>query len=259
MDDSEGLLLVTSCLRRLRNEYPADIGLRLPAWKECVFSQFDSGHFPDERDYFLGQLELSAATCARWIGDREASLGFLNRAELHFGHTADAGIGLTDVELSRLVVRYDMGYYDEVLAALPAAQARADSLGMTLSLAKSRMLEGVVLKGLGRVEESLRPLILACESEAISRSPSLSAFAHEFLADSCVLGGFREEANRLLKSASETLGQEDAPTARAFLKLLVGQSLRLEGDLERALLAYLEAREDWGLSVPIDGTPTQRS
>jgi len=169
----------------------------------------------------------------------------LNNAEETLRATVDADASLTDVRLARLVARYEMGHFEEVLNALPAVQVAAESLGMLATLAKSRILEGTAFKGLGRVEESLQPLVLACESEPIRRSATLRAFAYEHLADSCLLSGRRSEAGRLLRSVANDLKNTDAPTAQALLKLIVGQSFRIEGKLERALLSYRRARDEW--------------
>ncbi|HEY7113737.1 MAG TPA: hypothetical protein VIA45_12470, partial [Thermoanaerobaculia bacterium] len=151
----------------------------------------------------------------------------MDDAEQFYQATVDSRASLTELQLSRLVTRYEMGHYDEVLKGLPVVRAIAGDLGMITTFAKSQMLEGVTLKALGRLEESVGPLTLACTNEVIRRNPMLSAFAHEHLADSFLLGGRGSEGRTLLRSVAESLKSIDAPTAHAVLKMLVGQCFRL--------------------------------
>lgn len=243
--DAESLLTVTSVLRDLRNEHPAVVERKLPALREWVDLNFRPPSFRDEREYFLAELELSAAVCAKWAGCCQASLEIIERAKRLFSQTREAESGTLDAEVLRLSIRYETGHYDEVLRELPGLQTRLNSSGMATSLAKSWLLEGVALKSMGRVVESLRPLRLALESEPCRRSAVLRTFALGFLADSCILAGRRGEALNFLKAAAESLGEKDTPTARTHLKAVVGEGHRIDGDVSRAIAAYREAREEW--------------
>ena len=246
LGDAESLLALTSILRTLRNQCPARLCRILAQIREWVASHFNPSSFHDERNYFLGQLELSAAICARWAGDRQGSFEMLARAESFFSGGADSEIGTVEVGMVRLIAKYEMARCDEILQELPPLQARASSLGMVTALAKSWILEAEALKSVGRIQDSFVPLRRAFESEAVRRSSLLRTFVLEFFAESCTIGGMREEAATFLNAAASTLNAEpDAGIARTFLKLLVAENLVLSGDSERAISVYLEAREDW--------------
>ena len=176
----------------------------------------------------------------------EGALRILEQAESWFRNAVDAEAGLVDVELVRLVTRYDMGHYDEVLGDLPNLQSRARALGMETLFAKTKMLEGVVLKSLGHVAASYAPLRQAVESEVVRGNPTLLVFAIESLADSYSVGGRSDQASDLLRAVAEALPETGAPTARAFLTMQLGQARLLAGDFEGSVRISIVLRERFG-------------
>jgi tetratricopeptide (TPR) repeat protein len=243
--DPETLFSICTILKEKRNATPAAVANQLPSLREWVDARFWPKNFSDEREYFLGQIEFSIAVCSRWLGDRESVALWLDRAEQRYARTVEPETGRAEVELLRLVTRYETGHYDSVFASIPSLQSRLRSLGMATPLVKSEILRAAVLKNLGRVGDSIVPLQTALESDAIAGNVSVKAFALESLGDTYSLLGRFKEAADCFQAAFALLGQRESPTAQAFLKLAVGEMFRIQGQMDRALKAFREALQDY--------------
>ena len=245
LQDSESLFSICSAARGTRNSAPSRLALELPSLYEWVAARFSPESFPDERNYFLAQLETSMGVCARWLGHREKSLAWLRRAEEQFQNTVEPDTGVAEVEFCRLTTLYDMGRYSEVVGALPALQDRMRTLGMTSALVKSEMLMGSTLKCMGRVGESAEPLERIVASPVLDGDVQLRAFVLEFLADSYTLQGRFAEAAECAAAVLPIVERGKVPTALAFLKLVSGESLRIQGQFEAAIEAFRGALRDY--------------
>ena len=126
LGDSEDLLAVCALLRQGRNERPELLAESLPRIRRWIETHFRPSVFRDERDYFLAQINLSAGACFRWIGQRQLAAESYGEAAKLFARTVEPNTGKAEVDCCRLVLRYDEGRFDEVLAALPesATQTR---------------------------------------------------------------------------------------------------------------------------------------
>jgi hypothetical protein len=229
----------------MRNTDPAETARQIDALYGWVIKRFQPMHFPDERDYFLAQLEMTAASCARWLGRKETCFALLDRAESRLQMTAEPETGRAEIMLLRLVVAYESHDCRRALAAIPELQQRLRRLGMTTTLGMSQILHCGILKDLGRTEEATATIRAALGTEIFNRSTSLRAFALEHLADCHALSRRLEEAATCLRDVAALTRGANPSVAACHSRLVLGEILRLNGDLSEALESYRAGREDF--------------
>ncbi|MGH9368478.1 MAG: hypothetical protein ACRD3M_12475, partial [Thermoanaerobaculia bacterium] len=242
---SDELFFVCSILRKRCNASPAVLADEVRALHDWVDQRFWPCNFVDEREYFLAQMEHVAASCARWLGDREACLSWVRAAEGRYDRTVEPESGRAELMMLRLAVLYERHDLVEALSGIPELQARLRALGMMRALAKCEILLSAVLKDLGRVSESTVILEAALKTEVLTQVPDLRAFALEQLADCHGLSGRFEECAACLRSAAALLEGSLGTTAGGYGKIILGEALVVRGDLEGAVAAYRTGREDF--------------
>jgi tetratricopeptide (TPR) repeat protein len=248
---AETLFCLCSTLREKRNVCPSDLGEKMPLLYKWLSESDRPKSFPDEREYFLGQMALTASTCARLTGNLDSSFAWNRRAETDFEATLEPDTGKAEIGLLRLINLYDMGSSLTVLEALPALERQFRDLGMATPLVKAQILHSAALKKLTRFEESVGPLEQAITDGFLENDIGLKAFVLESLGESYALVGRFDEASSCINDAMALLRKTDRPIAVAWLKLVLGEVFRIRGELARALEAYREAERDYGvLNLP---------
>jgi hypothetical protein len=100
---------------------------RIYRWVEA--SAVSLGLF-DERDYFLGEVALTAGNAARQLGKRDEAECWFDRAEAGFRHTVNPAPLMANVAYARLALCYDRRQYQRVFETLPSLSASFKKLGM---------------------------------------------------------------------------------------------------------------------------------
>jgi tetratricopeptide (TPR) repeat protein len=238
--DGLGLFALCSLLRERRNSSPATLHEQVYALREWVEERFWPVDFQDERDYFLGQMELALASSSRWLGEHAMSLAWLETAERRVVGRGRESMR-AEVNLVRLMVVNDRHDAKSVLSAIPAIQERLQSLGMATALAKTELLRGSALRALGKLAEATAVIEAALQSDAISRMPHLRAFGLEQLADCHALSGRVQDCAAALGEAERLFGEGSATFAGAgYRRMIAGEALVVAGDLEGAVGEYRE-------------------
>ena len=209
--DAETLFLVCASARRRRNIDPQTVSPSLLSIHEWVLNFFQPKSFPDEREYFLAQLELSIGTCRRWAGLRGEALLWIDRAQDRATGLPDSVVLLAEAEAHRLCTWHEMGRHEDVLGRLPALQSTFRALGMRSSLVRSELLLGGSLIVMGRGQEATEAIQRALQDPLLIEDGSLRAFALSILTDSYMLQGRFGEALEVARQALTVLDEEDVP------------------------------------------------
>jgi tetratricopeptide (TPR) repeat protein len=193
--------------------------------------------FTDEREYFLAQLDLSAASCERWLGHWTRSLELLSRAETLFEATVEPTTGHLETLFTRLVLSCERHDYDVVLATVPQLEEKLRFLGMETVLAKCHILKAETLKRLGRIDEARAEFEAVLKTGPVQRLHPLKGIVLGQLADCDVISGRLESAvDKIAQSLRETGLGGSVSTCHA--KMIYGEAARRGGDLTTALSAY---------------------
>jgi tetratricopeptide (TPR) repeat protein len=147
--------------------------------------------------------------------------------------------------LQRLVLEYERGSYSEVLEGLTSLELRCRKLGMTSVFVKIKILQATALKNLGRFEDAITPLKEGLQYEGIDVGVKATLLEH--LGESYMLEGHPEEASSCLQEAFVLLRSANRPIATAWLKMLMGEALRIRGGLQGALDAYRDAERAYAV------------
>ncbi len=188
----------------------------------------------DEKDYFLGEFALLAAQATRLVGQFENSEHWLDISEASFCHTLNAPASILRVAYARLVVRYDMRRFSEVLSLLPSVAAGYERLGMAEDLVKANFLEAVTLKETGERSAAFERFSLLLEklmpAQSVLRSLALTNIAEEH-----GQRGNHDLALHTYQKALSSLDPTQTSMASAQLKGSIGATFRVTGQLVPAI------------------------
>lgn len=202
------------------------------------------GHF-DERDFFLGDLALLAATASRVLGKRSDAELWLERAEAGFRHTVNPSPLMANVAYQRLALRCETGRYDEVAELSPMLALSFSRLNMLGEQAKCVFLEALALKQTGKHEAALDKFESLTGASQVSRDPGLAGLAFVNLADIHVSEGRDDLAAGAYSEAMPLLERAKRPAALAHLKGVIGETLRRQGRVSDSVEAYQAAIADY--------------
>ena len=199
----------------------------------------------DERDYFLGETALIAATAARFVGKLDEAERWLDRAEARFRHVINPAPLLANLSYARLTLRYTVGEYTDVLELLPSLVMSFHKLGMELEAAKCQFLEVKTLMQLGRVAECLPILAGLRESRSVRMNRTL--LGHVLIHSGNCFGSMGQfvEASQAYAEALPVVGEQGVSSGLAELKFSIGDTYRVQGQFGKALDAYRAARADY--------------
>jgi tetratricopeptide (TPR) repeat protein len=199
----------------------------------------------DERDYFLGETALIAATALRFMGKFVDAERWLDRAEAGFRHTINPAPLLANLAYARLALRYAVGRYDDVLELVPSLVTSFGKLGMQREQAKCCFLEAKTLIQLGRLQESLPKLTSLRDSRVVRGDRIL--LSHVLIqAGNCFgsVGDF-EQAASIYEQALPLIQEQGPSVVLAELKWSIGDTYKAQNQLAKALDAYRAAQRDY--------------
>jgi tetratricopeptide (TPR) repeat protein len=243
--DGDVLTSICSQLWQLVNTSPSDVAAESPRIYKWLSAKEARDFFFDERDYFLGESALLAAGSFRLLGKRDETERWLDRADASFRHTVAPAAHLARVSYIRLTLRYDMRRHEEVLELVPSVALTFQKLGMESDLAKSRFLEAMSLKELGRIEEAAASFERLASGEEYRVEPALCGMALVNLGNLRSEQGSFDSALVAYRQASPLLQSANRFSALADLKLMLGGTLQRTGHLTDAVQAFRESVSDY--------------
>ena len=199
----------------------------------------------DEKDYFLGDFALLAATASRLLGNRADADLWLDRAEAGFRHTVNPSPLLANVTYQRLALRCETGRYEDVIELSPMLSLSFAKLNMPIERAKCIYLEAVALKETGSLDAAVSRFESVTGADVSMRDPGLAGLALVNLADLHVSEGRDDMAGAAYSAALSLLAKAKRPAALAHLKAVMGETLQRQGRVAAAIASYQASVKDY--------------
>jgi len=250
LEDPELLLCLCELLRMRLETSPAAVK------EESEFSysflatpERRIGDF-DEREYFLGELALTAGTACRFLFRREEARQWFDRAEANFVLVANAGAHTGRLAYQRLALAVEERRFEEVLELAPLWYRNFLRLELPEDALKCRFLEGLAYWEIGQSWKAIEVFRGICAEAEALRNVRLIAQAANNLVHFYSNLGDSEEALAYSRKALPLLNQLNSRVHLAKLHGSIGDLLRRQGNLAGAIEAYRSAiaeSEDIGM------------
>jgi tetratricopeptide (TPR) repeat protein len=199
----------------------------------------------DERDYFLGEAALLAATACRYLSRRDEARIWFDRAEAGFRHTINAVGDLSRLAYQRLAERLEERQFEVVLEMLPPLQETFRELEMHDEALKCRFLAGLALMESDELSESVRVFDEIVEEAERLGNARLLASAYANLTHIFGMMGKAESALAASAKAIPVLRRLDDRIALAKVQWGIATLLRETGQLEASIDAYRTAQTEF--------------
>ncbi len=199
----------------------------------------------DERQYFLGEAALIAATAHRFVGKHEDARRWLDRADLAFRRTINPGPALANVSYARLAIGYVEGRFTDLLEMLPMLIEDYRNLRMGLEADKCEFLMARTLSDLGRKSEAIGLLESISGSQDLGSDVALYGNVLTYLGNSYSEQGRFEDAARIYGLAMPAVSRSGRVALAAQLKWSFGDTSRSLGKLDEAVALYRAAQKDF--------------
>jgi tetratricopeptide (TPR) repeat protein len=188
----------------------------------------------DERDYLLGEIALLAGNNGRLIGRLEEAENWFDLADFSFRRTINSAPLLNRVSHARLVLRYDLRRYGQVLTLLPSVISEYERLGMAVETSKAKYLEALTLKEAGQADRSFSCL-LSLRDSFQTTEPSFRSLVLVEIAEEQARRGNREESLVAYQAALAAVEETGDPIATAQLTGSLGEAYRSRGEYAAAI------------------------
>src|ERR1700730_3132035 len=244
LSNPDCLATICSLLRERREVVPAAVAAEASVIYERLSSCSELGLF-DERDYFLGESAYLAGGACRMLGRREEAFRWLDRAEANYRHMINPAPSLAEVAYNRLVLRFEMGQYQDVTELGASLAMSFQKLGDDLGRAKSLLLQSKAYRQLGRSAASFEILQQIRSVSALKSDPGLLGHILLDVGEHLALDGDHDSAIATYNEALPLLKTANRPIAIAHLKALLVEALRVKQRLLPAIEAYRAALNDY--------------
>jgi tetratricopeptide (TPR) repeat protein len=207
----------------------------------------------DEQDYFVGSAALIAGGGFRLAGKCDEAEVWFDRADIAFRGTINPGPSLASVGYARLTLQYDRRSHDRVLAQAPALARTFSQFGMKREELKTRFLEVLSQKELGRLDDALHGLQSLESDPDLWSERQLAPIVASTTAELLYRTGRHADAAACCSRALSMAGDQN-PLAVAHLKAVNATVLREQGYLTEAVQAFRAAVGDYssaGVPQPI--------
>ena len=231
LTDPDVLLAICKDLAVRTNSSPTEVASESESLYQSLVEPGSRVGVFDDKAYLLGETALLAAAGSRLSGRRETAELWLDKADANFRHTISPAASLARVSLERLALHFDARRYDRVLAAVPELIRSFEVLGMVRQVLKSRFLEALSLKDLGKIDQALDRLALLGGDPAIVGEVTIHGMVVAHQAELLAATGRLSEATELLNRALATASFSDQPMVSAQLKVTAAQYFREQDKL----------------------------
>lgn len=201
----------------------------------------------DERDYFLGETALIAATACRHLSLREDAKRWLDRSEAGFRNTVNGSAEWARVSYQRLALRMEEREFEEVLDLAPSLFDNLVNRGMGEHALKCRLLEAAALMELGRALEAAKLFENLCELTASAGKEDLLAHAYTNLIQCHVMLGESDKALAASREAYSLLHRVGNRISLAKVHWFLANLLREQRNFVAAVETYRGAQEEFRL------------
>lgn len=244
LDDPELLLCVCEILRSRLETTPSIVLEEAEFFFNFIREPGRSIGLHDERDYFLGELALLAATSNRVLFHRDDSRHWLQRAEASFSLVQNANAHWARVAYQRLALAAEERRFAEVLELAPIWAENFERLGMPEDALKCRFLEGASLREIGNLPRAIDVFRGIMKLAQIQKNVRLTAQAANGLAQFYRVSGDLNQAMACAQLALPLMKQIDNRVGLSKLRWCVGDILREQGKTTEAIATYREARAE---------------
>jgi tetratricopeptide (TPR) repeat protein len=245
--------LLAAC-RQLRKEVNTDpfksLQFSVAAYRWVINGWQDADL--EERTFFAGELALAAASALRLARClAESELWFLASAQC-FARTANSAPSIARLELSVAAMLHNRMDLDGALARLPRLLRTFSELDMEDELRKCQLLEGMVLKDMGRMTDAIRSLTDVVRRGPVSDNPLVCGLALAQLGEAQASVNALQEASKSFAQAIPLIEEANVPWVIADCKAMLAEALRDQGRLEEAIPLYKSAVQV-NLTMELDG------
>lgn len=243
LDDPELLLCVCEVLRSRLESSPARVREEAEFFYEFLSQPRRSIGLFDEREYFLGELTLTAGTACRILFHRERARHWFEHAESYFSMSSNGLAHVARLAYQRMALAVEERHFEEVLELLPTWIESFDRLGLPEDALKCRFLEALVLRETGHSARAVEVLRNVCDRAEEQGNLRLAAEAANNLAEFCRALGDLNQAMVYARKAFPILKELNNTVGLVKLRWSVGDILREQGKTSEAIDAYREALE----------------
>jgi tetratricopeptide (TPR) repeat protein len=249
--DRATLLVACRQLRRLANEDPAEsVHFAIVAYR-WVTGEMEAAD-EEERSFFAGELALAAAGALRLARRYVESEPWFQAASQWFSKTVIPAPLMARVGLNVAACLHNRLNLEESLTRLPLLIRTFREFGMEEDLRKCQLLEGMVLKDMGRTREAITRLTNLAAGAPVSDDPLVYGVALAQLGEAYASVGAMEDARRSFAQAIPLIEEAKVPWAMADCQAMLAEALRDQGNLEDALPLYRSAVHV-NLAMRLDG------
>jgi tetratricopeptide (TPR) repeat protein len=240
--DPELIIALLQQLRQRLETGPKEVLAEAEAFYESLGSHAPADTF-DDREYFLGEFALLAATASRVLFRRDDAHRWLARAEASCIATVGAEAQACRFAFQKIALRIEERQYEEVLELAPKWAQTAKNLGLSEEEIKFLFLHGAALREVDRLEEAASVF-----QDIGERSRHVAKPDFEALAECNLVECRRSQAHleRAIAHAERAIALlvlvGDVHLARD--RWLLGGVLREQGRLSDALAAYRALRKE---------------
>ncbi len=241
LEDPELLLCLCEVLRSRLESSPTTVREDAEFFFRFVSEPRRNIGLLDEREYFLGELALTAGTACRFLFRREEAARWFDRAESFFSMSSNGLAHVARLAYQRMALAVEERRFEEVLEVVPTWHESFERMELAEDALKCRFLQGAALHELGRLAEAIAVLRDICREAEAQRNTRLTAIAASNLAQYCRTSGDLNEAVAYARKALPLLQQLDNRANLLKLRWCVGDILREQGKLGEAIGTYREA------------------
>jgi tetratricopeptide (TPR) repeat protein len=234
--------LLTAC-GQLRNEVNTDPSKSLQfsvAAYHWVISAWEDADL-EEQSFFAGELALATASALRLARRVVEAEPWFRAAAQWFARTANPAPSIARVELGVAAGLHNRMDLEESLARLPRLLRSFGEFGMEDELRKCQLLEGMVLKDMGRMTEAIDRLTRVARGGHVPDNRLVFGLALAQLGEAQASVNALEDASKSFALAIPLIEEAKVPWVIADCKAMLGEVLRDQGKLEEAIALYKSA------------------